>query len=272
MQLCISILSYNHPDLTEKSVRSALASGLPVQLVHNGSKEENVVRLRAQFPNVQHVVLSQNLGFSGGANACLTHALRDFEFCFFITNDCTVRNLNLASVVRGITIPKIFVRTTDRIHSFGGRFWPDLAKLEHCSSAEDFMNIPSGARAYVPASAFLIDRESFFKIGLFDENLGTYWEDVDWSVRAQKARVPLRLCAEIQLSHGVGKTCHRDTRYTIYYFHRNAKRVSWRYSKNRTKLAFFLTTQYLNRGMNLIARRRWNDLGLLVRAGLDLHV
>lgn len=271
MRLCISILSYNHPDLTEKSVRSALASGLHVLLVHNGSKEENVIRLQSQFPNVRHIVLSKNLGFSGGANVALINAFKDFEFCLFVTNDCTIRNLDLSSVTTGIGVPKIFVRSTDRVHSLGGRFWPDFAKLEHCTSAEDFVNPPPGAQQYIPATAFLIDRNSFSKVGLFDEELGTYWEDVDWSVRAQRAGVCFRLCPEIQISHGIGKTCHRDSTYTIYYFHRNAKRVSWKYSRNRRKLILSLTSRYFSRGVNLIVSRRWSDLGLLIRAGLDFQ-
>lgn len=44
-------------------------SATEIILVHNGSHQDLVHKLKLGFPNVHHVVLQDNAGYSGGMNA-----------------------------------------------------------------------------------------------------------------------------------------------------------------------------------------------------------
>src|SRR5690606_2360973 len=74
---------------------------------------------------------------------------------------------------------------------------------------------------YIPGTTFLAHQSAFEKVGGFDESLHTYWEDVDLSVRANRAGIHLGVAPQWEFLHKVGKTCHKDPFYTRHLFHRN---------------------------------------------------
>jgi GT2 family glycosyltransferase len=261
-----SILSFNHPDLTAKAVRSVLPFNAPVVLIHNGTDNKHYMRLKTQFPEINHVRIEANIGFSGGANVALSEGLKLAPHTFFITNDCELRSFPASFFEVGIIVPKIMIRHTNKVHSIGGIFNPDSMELHHCHNVEDFSKGRARKMSYVPGTAFIIDRKTFADIGKFDVTLGTYWEDVDWSVRAQRLGVQLHVAENVVLSHGVGKTCHKDSQYTIFLFHRNARRVGWRYSRNKFYFAFSYMRFIGSRWLRLLTQRRWSDISLLARA------
>src|SRR5438874_338596 len=97
MRLTPVILSFNHPELTTRCVTSVLehfGSSEPVYLVHNGSEKASLEILRQHFPQVHHIELSENRGFSGGANRGLGAAFRDgAQTVIFLTNDTTLEKI-----------------------------------------------------------------------------------------------------------------------------------------------------------------------------------
>jgi GT2 family glycosyltransferase len=77
---------------------------------------------------------------------------------------------------------------------------------------------------YVPGTAFLIDHSSYQSLlqpTFFDESYHTYWEDVDLSLKALSSGIKLSALPTWKLSHGIGKTCHKDRFYTSELFPRN---------------------------------------------------
>ena len=59
----IVILSYNHPDLTAKTVNSVINNGFPksqIILIHNGSEQKNVTFLKAAFTEIEHIFTETN--------------------------------------------------------------------------------------------------------------------------------------------------------------------------------------------------------------------
>ena len=78
MNLTCAILSFNHPEITSRCVKSVVryfadnapqASLKNIILVHNGSRPEHVETLKISWPQIHHLELASNRGFSGGANA-----------------------------------------------------------------------------------------------------------------------------------------------------------------------------------------------------------
>lgn len=272
----ILLLSYNHPELTIRSIESCLRttsaqqtpSPIPITVVHNGSLKKHREQVASHFetnPLVQHLTLEKNRGFSGGANQGLTHLFRQqsLDWIFFITNDCELLKIDPPSRQThpsGIGAPLIYRRKQDRIDSLGGYFAPQNAHIWHNqkshwpqqnqelqSDAASQDSAKTGAGLilpYIPGTAFWIHSSTWKSVVGFDEKLETYWEDVDLSVRAQNLGQVLFATTSTQLIHAIGKTNHKNPYATSYLFQRNRVLVSRKHSsKNKwDRLRFELKT------------------------------
>ena len=262
------VLSFNHPDLTARTVNSALKLHENVYLVHNGSEKRLSESLKNQFKNVTHLTLEKNRGYSGGVNFGLTQALQKSDWVILLTNDCTIQNLPEIPDAPAFVAPHILIKKTSRTDSLGGTFTPHLGQILHCKTLSDFLKAKN---KYIPGSAFLIHGKVFDQTGPFDEALGTYWEDVDFSQRALLQKQRLAVDTKWLVEHGRGKTCHKDRHYTLYLFQRNRKRVSNKYTDFIYKPILFINLwiTWIKLSARLIFSSRTHDLRLLLRAIKD---
>lgn len=266
--VAIVVLSYNHPDLTARAVRSALEHHAPVYLVHNGSTLENRQKLEAEFPAINHVVLEENKGYSGGSNAGLNRVLARHAWAILLTNDCELVNLPELPEFPAVVVPQISRRKSEKVDSLGGGFHAASGTLRHLREAG---TLESGWRHYVPGSAFAVHQTVWRKTGGFVEALGTYWEDVDWSVRAQNGGFVIKPNSDWKVTHGIGKTCRKDPLYTIYFYHRNRTAISWKHAAAQEKplLAWRLMRSFGGQAVRLVKQKRYSDLKLLFQAARD---
>jgi len=240
----IGILSYNKPQLTRECLDTTLKFVPPehITLAHNGSKPEVIENLQTLYPKVIHHITPVNRGYTGGSNDLLTECFKKSEWTLFITNDCLLQNQPQTPQKPGLYAPTILRRQSPNIDSIGGLFQPVTGKLQHLrcpqkaetASAErqtlKHRLLPVRPYFYVPGTAFYIHKSVFTHLGGFDESLHTYWEDVDFSARAYKARLHLGLMPDTVFRHKIGKTCHKDPFYTKTLFQRNRRIVSKRHS------------------------------------------
>jgi GT2 family glycosyltransferase len=270
----IALLSYNHPELTARTIQSALAF-LPEEhlfLFHNGSRPEVVSHLKKQFPQVRHFVESNNSGYSGGANRVLSEAFKDFEQVLFLTNDCVLMNLEAPQPSLqplGLIAPLIMKRKTEHWDSLGGALNIQKYHLRHLKEHSE--SLSSDEIFYVPGTAFWIDRETWRRIQGFDERFGTYWEDVDLSLRAHQLGLPLLTDSRTIIQHGIGKTCHKDSLYTLYFYQRNRLICAAKNQHLSLRIWGGSVLWCLKTLMRLTKNRhRWNDFPLLFRLGLEV--
>ncbi len=268
LNFAIVVLSYNHPELTARAVNSALKLHENVYLVHNGSEKKFSDSLKSQFTNITHLYLEKNLGYSGGVNFGLRCALQNSAWAILLTNDCVMQNLPKIPLLPALIGPHILIQKSLRTDSLGGIFNPPIGRISHCKSLTDFANAKF---KYIPGSAFLIHRKIFQDTGPFDEALGTYWEDVDFSQRVQQNGHPLQVDPEWRIEHGRGKTCHKHRHYTLYLFQRNRKRISKKYTEFIYKPILFINLwmTWIKLSLRLVFNSRFQDLRLLLRAIKD---
>lgn len=223
MNFRICILSYNHPQITARCVKSVLKLAIPsrVCLVHNGSEKKHSDALKNEFPDIEHLVMPLNKGFSGGANFGLRHLFEFSDWVFFITNDCQLIKTKdyVTGSAPGLYAPTVYYKETSKIDSLGAAVRLKDGHLHHLKSKN--RNLTEEERFYVPGTAFLMHKNVFHQLQGFDEAFHTYWEDVDLSVRAQLAGFHVGLTEFAELSHSVGKTCHKKKFYTNFLFKRN---------------------------------------------------
>lgn len=276
-KIAILILSYNHPEHTSQCVESvkktmlSLNLQLPIFLLHNGSEPKHIENLKSTLA-VEHLYLSKNRGYSGGVNFGLKTLFENFERVLFITNDCKLTHLDfkdVQSLPEGLYAPLINIRETNKIDSMGGVFIPHLAKLNHIYKTEH----SNPKYFYVPGSAFLIDREIFLKTGDFNENLGTYWEDVDFSTRTRKLNLNVDFTSAIILNHKIGKTCRKDPYYTNFLYYRNQAIVSRSHTPYylRPILELVIAKNLLTQTYRLLKSKRLDDLKLLKNAWQEIY-
>lgn len=267
----ILVLSFNKPELTARSLRSALRHSENVFLVHNGSLQKHVETLKTQFREVSHLELTTNRGFSGGMNFGLTHVLQSSPWAFALTNDCEL--LTSLSVPKSgsaqLIAPLIWSRKRGRIDSSLGIVNFKTASLRHHRGLGRPPELRHFEKIYTPGSAFLIHRDLFLKTSGFDEGLGTYWEDVDLSLRLSSEEMAAD--NSIEVLHGVGKTCHQDPHYTTYQFQRNRLRVLRRHCPpgQRVRLEFSLLTNQSLLALRFLRKRKFPQLRLLLKARQD---
>ncbi len=238
------ILSYNHENLTRRCIDSVLKyfSQSSIYLVHNGTQEKIVHDFRKSYKDVHHLYIKVNRGFTGGINKGLEEIFnKNIQNVLFLTNDTQIEQLDVQALQSlnespFLLAPKIFRRQTSNIDSMGGICNLQTGTLQHLQGPAE--NLKKFERFYVPGTAFFINKTAWSTTGPFDESLGTYWEDVDYSLRAAKKSVQLGVIPAVVLLHGIGKTCHKDPRYTIFHYHRNRRVVVWRHGGPRDRIKF----------------------------------
>ncbi len=255
MQYGVVVLSYNHIEITRACVRSLLNTLLHpnIFLIHNGSRAENIELLKKEFPTIRHEVLSENRGYSGGANFGLRCAFAEFEHVLFLTNDTEVlRIADPPKIQPAITSVTCMRRKTEIVDSIVGLVDVNSAELRHARTTADIESRSKNQLLYIPGTAFWIDRVAFNALNGFDESYHTYWEDVDLSYRALKSGINLAYDTNTVVRHKIGKTCHKDSFYSFYLFNRNRRRFMRQHQLSHFwfEIKFFLQT--LKR-----ARYRW---------------
>jgi GT2 family glycosyltransferase len=268
------ILSFNHPELTERCVNSALQhfAAEDILLVHNGSEKKWIQKHQEAFPQIHHLILQHNKGFTGGSNAGLRLSFEKYDWILFLTNDCLLLKAPNSPVVPGLYAPMIWARKMGRVDSVGGVL--DLAKAHLRHLKEPDYTVQGKECFYVPGTAFWIHRDIFSTTLGFDESLGTYWEDVDLSMRVAELGLPIGVESKTEVLHGIGKTCHGNSHYTTYLFQRNRRRICLQLAQNqpwlKTQIIFHLYLSWFSLAIKKLRRGQWQDLKRLYAAIRDV--
>lgn len=167
-------------------------------VVDNGSTDESRELVGRDYPEVRVVALDANRGVAGGFNAGIQAARG--AVLVLLNNDTEAEPAWLQELVStleanpraGMAASKLrLFDQRDKLHSAGdfvrvdgipgnrGVWQVDEGQYDDASQPPPLFGVCGGAAAY--------RRELFDAIGLFDEDLGSYCEDVDLNWRARLA-------------------------------------------------------------------------------------
>ena len=89
----ILILNWNNGADTIDCVRSCLSlegQDGHILVIDNGSTDGSVAEIRKTYPTLEIIQTGENLGFAGGNNVGIRHALeRDADYVWLLNNDTT---------------------------------------------------------------------------------------------------------------------------------------------------------------------------------------
>lgn len=288
-QVTIIVLNWNGLADTLECLASLSRLDYPdyeVAVVDNGSTDGSVEEIRPHFPGVTLIENRENLGYAGGNNVGLRHALRQgADHALLLNNDTEVTADFLRRLVEaaqadpqvGVAGPTIYYYDQpDVIWSAGGSIdWrrgdARMVGLNE-RDAGQFGNKPREVD-FVSGCAMLVRRAVLEQVGLLDERFFAYYEEVEWCARMRRAGFKIIQVPQARLWHKITPECRAASPLVYYYMTRNrllflkitgARWRAWLHT---------LFAEYLRTLVSWSVKARWRHKGeqrrMMVRAISD---
>jgi len=242
-QVDLSVISvnFNTPDLIDALLKTAIshqpsAISNEIIILDNGSKEgcEDVVK---KYPGVRFIQNPTNEGFTGGNNKLFKFSRG--KYILMLNSDIEVMDGSLEQIYKEaqahnenaiVSGSLVFPDGTQQDSVF---YLPTItgAIKEYLLGVKGsfFMYTPSQERnTKVEAAAmacFLIPRKIMEKVGILDERLFTYFEDVDYARRLKKLGIPIYYTPKAKFIHQHGATGKRLESGKAYGLLQNAAKI-----------------------------------------------
>jgi GT2 family glycosyltransferase len=230
MDISVVIVSWNAKRYLEACLESleAVPSRRSVEVIvlDNASSDSTVEMVEKRFPNVQLIKSEQNLGFAKGNNVAIRRcqgryiALVNpdvvmFPGCLDALADFLDENPKVGNVGPRVLNPDMTLQSTCRKFP---SLWNNFCAAAGLSTAFKKSRFLAGEHMlYFPHDRTLnvdvlvgcfsmIRRETFNEVGLLDEELFMYGDDVDWCRRCWKAGWQVTFFPGAIAIHDRGKT------------------------------------------------------------------
>lgn len=226
-----------------------------------------------------------NLGYAGGNNAGIRHAIASgAEYMWILNNDTVVDRHALSALVdrmdRGVdvglcgaTLMRYY--EPELVHVTGGAgFDQTKGQQKLLGYGERIGTLPDSASveaslAYVAGSATLVSRRFIGDVGLMDEHYFLYYEELDWAIRGASKGYSLGYAPNAIMYHKEGGSIGSSGRNPIpsplaeYYLTRNLLLIVRKYYPKSTTRVW---SQLILRLAKRILTWKWANARALVLA------
>jgi GT2 family glycosyltransferase/2-polyprenyl-3-methyl-5-hydroxy-6-metoxy-1,4-benzoquinol methylase len=235
-KVAVVVLNWNgQRDTVEciESLRELEYKDYDIIVVDNGSTDDSVRAIRSIFPNVTLLETHKNLGYTGGNNAGIRHAIRvGAKYVFVLNNDTVVhrsilRKLIDASQARpdaGLYGPAIYSYfEKDQLLTIGmiSRLFCPFEFMEASLEGAAYQEVET-----LVGCGMLIKREVFERIGYFEESFFLCWEELDFCMRATEAGFRCLAVPDALMWHKVSASFGGTASPLLRYFH-TRNRLLW---------------------------------------------
>mgnify|MGYP000897581501 FL=1 len=216
------------------------------------------IKIKNSTPNLTIIKNNKNYGFPGGNNVGMKFALKFFNpnYILLLNNDTVVEENFLDELVKngesnedvGILGPKIyFYDEPNTIWSAGCKIsWKLSRGIQIGINEIDKSQYDTAKKVeYVNGSAFLIKREVIEKIGLMDETYFLYFEESDWTIRANYEGYKSLYIPKANIWHKISRSGGGISKpIGLYYITRNRWIFMKKWSK-KSDYTFFIIFQFI---------------------------
>ena len=230
VDLAIIILSFNTKDLTKKCLDSIFEknwkTNFKVVVVDNNSTDGSPEMIKQGFPKVKLLENQKNVGFAKGNNQAIGSI--DAKYYLLLNSDTIVLEGSLDNLVQFIKASDFGIVSCKLIYE-DQTFQPNVGELPYfwpvfnwLSGLDDlFKGLVSyhanHIRAYsdgkevgwVSGSVMMIKKEVLDSIGLFDDKIFMYAEDVDFCWRAKNKGFKIGWTNQAEIIHLGGGSSKR---------------------------------------------------------------
>ncbi len=233
MRVAAVVLSWNGREDTLACLESL--RGVETVVVDNGSADGSGAAVRAAFPDVELIETGVNLGYAGGNNVGIRRAPeRGADWVVLVNNDATVAPdlvdaLGAAAARNpgaGALAGKVLLAEPSNVLWYaGGSFEPRLGysgRVRGSGERDEGQYDREVDVDWGTGALLAVSREAVERVGLLDEELFAYVEDVDWCLRIRDAGLRVVFAPGLRAWHRVsGSTGGAASTTSLYYHCRN---------------------------------------------------
>lgn len=255
-------------------------------VVDNGSSDGSIQKIKEiskESSTIDLIETGKNLGYAGGNNVGIKYSLeKGADFILILNNDVILDNNLLSSLIiqvvkeedYGIFTPKIFFAKGFEFHReryravdsgkviwfAGGKIdWDNIYAKHNGLDEVDSKEFNKKEKSeFASGTCMLVKREVFEKVGYFDERYFLYWEDIEFSVRAEKLGYPTLYVPDAKLWHKVSQSSGIGGNLNDYYLTRNRLLFGMKWARARTKYSLVKESMRF-----LIKGRKWQRRGVV---------
>jgi GT2 family glycosyltransferase len=218
-QVSCIILNWNgwaHTGECLSALRECTYQRITLIVVDNASTDNSVAQIRAAFPDVLVLESGKNLGFAGGNNLGICHALaHGADYVWLLNNDTKPDPHALSAlVIKALTDTTIgavasvcyYAESPSTVQAWAGariNLWTGSARLSMRPRPDEWFDALNG-------TSFLISRAALENVGLLDDNFFLYWEDTEFCLRLRKRGWRIAAAPNSRVLHKVGASTGRS--------------------------------------------------------------
>jgi len=276
--ISIIVLNYNAGELLLNCINSLMKStyqNIEILVVDNISSDDSHTKCKKQFPDIKLIQNRKNLGYCGGNNVGIKEAKG--EFIVILNPDTIVEENWLDEMFNafnefgdGLYQPKIISlnesdiiqSTGNMIHTFGFGFARDKGR-KIIKKKEEIEKI-----GYASGTCLFTTKKVLEKVGLLDEFLFLYHDDLDLGWRAAQIGINSYYVPKSKIFHAESYSLKWSAK-KFYWLERNRKYcLKTHYSKDTyKKMSFSLMLVDLSIWIFYISK---GFLNAKIRAELDI--
>ena len=230
----IVVLNWNsYPD-TLRCIQSLSQQTYPnirIRVIDNGSTDGSPAALKQLGDRVTLIESTKNLGYTGGNNLAMAQALAEgADYIWLLNNDAVAEPDTLARLVAACEadpgvglISPLVCDDQDRatVHFAGALFdvsAPSYRPTDDPAQGRQW-HIEHPEHIALWGTAMLARRSVVEKIGLLDDRIFAYWEDIDYSIRSAQAGFRNAVDFKSVIYHPAKPTITSPKEVTPYYFY-----------------------------------------------------
>lgn len=234
LNLWVLMLCHNQVELTLACLATLAAQTQPahVLVIDNASTDGTAEAVRRCFADVEILRLDANLGYAGGNNAAMRHALaHGAQAMLLLNNDTRLAPDCLAQLAATLDAhpeaaaigPMIYAwESWETISSAGGEIdWAHADAVNLGAGEQDNGQYPARPVDVLNGCALLVRAAAVAQVGLLDERYFMYWEETDWCTRMARAGWKLWFEPGARVQHKAPLVPGAMSRAALYYTARN---------------------------------------------------
>lgn len=198
------------------ALKGCCYSRLGIIVVDNGSSDDSAGKIRGAYPEIRLLESGKNLGFAGGNNIGIRHALSEgAEYVWLLNNDAAPAPDALSELVAKAQTDKAigavssicyYADSPSKVQAWAGarvNLWIGYGRNSTEPRRDEWFDSLNG-------TSILIAREALQEVGLLDEGFFLYWEDTEFCLRLRKKGWRLAAAPNSRVLHKVNASTSGD--------------------------------------------------------------
>lgn len=278
-RLAVILVNWNGSDDTLNclgSIRASTYQDYFVIVVDNGSRADQVLKLKQNNSDFVLIETGENLGYTGGNNKGIEYALDcKVEYVLLLNNDTYIAPNTLQNIMQavdmdkkiGILSPKIFFHPARHLIWSAGaalnqRFLMGYSlgyKVEDKGQFDQARDVD-----YVTGCAMLIQSRVISEVGMLSDDYFAVCEDIDYCLRVANAGYKIKYEPSASVWHiESASSGGSDAPQYVYYQTRNYFLFHKRWAKNLRQLIMsqsYFAAYVVKRGFMFALQGKWKSL------------